>query len=72
MTFRTCRSLRCDFCGGPRHGVAFCAVRPVQKIFGVKNVPFLFNCCSMECKSSFMMRRDGLSQLLYGSAYDFA
>ena len=39
----------CDACRGPRFGPGLVAIRPCEYIFGIKNLPFLFNCCSAEC-----------------------
>lgn len=57
----------CDFCGGHiSSSTSFQTVRPVKKLFGVKNVPILFNCCSEGCLDSFLKSEDNLKMSLYG------
>jgi hypothetical protein len=67
LYYAVCSPERCDACGGPRYGTSYCAIRPISKLLGIKNVPLLFRCCSADCKLTFLSRTDGLMELLYGS-----
>lgn len=57
----------CDFCGGKISiATSLQTVRPVKKVFGIKHVPVLFNCCSEGCLDNFLMSEDTLKNSLYG------
>ncbi|XP_074657962.1 uncharacterized protein LOC141910963 [Tubulanus polymorphus] len=49
---------RCDCCKGAMYGPGIRLIRPCTKIFGVKNVPFLFNSCSPQCADMFRWNTD--------------
>ena len=57
----------CDCCREERYGEGLRVIRPVSKIFGVKNLPFLFRCCSTNCRDTFMSNSESLVNVLYGS-----
>jgi len=42
----------CDVCGGAKFGDGLPAIRPLSKIFGVRNLPVIFQCCSTECRTT--------------------
>ncbi|CAF0740069.1 unnamed protein product [Brachionus calyciflorus] len=44
---------KCDTCYGRRYGNGLRLVKPCEKIFGVKYLPFLFLSCSPECFNKF-------------------
>ena len=44
---------RCDFCNGKRFDEGLRIIRPCEKIFGVKYLPFLFNICTPKCYNLF-------------------
>eukprot|EP00794_Sanderia_malayensis_P008815 gene8815-9760_t len=44
--------LTCDFCGGAKFGQGIRVVKPAAELFGVKNVPILFNVCSQTCRKA--------------------
>ncbi len=57
---------KCDCCGGPLYGPGLKTIRPVSKIFGIKNLPFMFRCCSAYCYNMFCENTDSLMDMLYG------
>ncbi|ELU10423.1 hypothetical protein CAPTEDRAFT_209667 [Capitella teleta] len=57
---------RCDTCGGPMYGPGLRTIRPVSKIFGIKNLPFLFCSCSPYCCNNFTNNSETLMNVLYG------
>ena len=61
-----CSNAVCDCCGGPRFGDGLRTIRPVSKIFGVKNLPFMFSLCSSYCYHNFKDASD-LMEMLYGT-----
>ncbi len=46
-------------------------IRPVSKIYGIKNLPFLFRSCSSYCRHLFLSSTDTLAEILYGSEDGF-
>nr|XP_015219530.1 PREDICTED: leucine-rich repeat-containing protein 63 isoform X1 [Lepisosteus oculatus]XP_015219531.1 PREDICTED: leucine-rich repeat-containing protein 63 isoform X1 [Lepisosteus oculatus]XP_015219532.1 PREDICTED: leucine-rich repeat-containing protein 63 isoform X1 [Lepisosteus oculatus] len=58
----------CDCCRGPLFGPGLRLIRPCEKIFGVRKVPFLFSACSPSCYESFTTQTENLVQLLYGES----
>ncbi|RNA39044.1 leucine-rich repeat-containing 63 isoform X1 [Brachionus plicatilis] len=44
---------RCDICDGKRFGDGLKLIKPCEKIFGVRFLPFLFISCSLECLNQF-------------------
>ncbi|XP_063808882.1 leucine-rich repeat-containing protein 63 [Pseudophryne corroboree] len=62
------RSLKiCDCCKGVLSGDGLRFIRPCNKIFGIRKLPFVFHACSPSCYRSFMSQTDSLTQHLYGS-----
>ncbi|KAK6195404.1 hypothetical protein SNE40_000842 [Patella caerulea] len=60
------RPAKCDCCHGAMFGSGMKIIRPVSKLFGINNLPFLFHACSMTCLNFFKYNTDTLSQILYG------
>ncbi|XP_023930593.1 leucine-rich repeat-containing protein 63 [Lingula anatina] len=58
---------QCDCCNGPLYGPGLRLIRPASKIFGIKNLPFLFVSCSPYCANMFLKSTDSISELIYGS-----
>ena len=56
----------CDCCGGTRYGDGLRTIRPVSKMFGVRNLPFMFSLCSPYCFEHFKTA-DNLMEMLYGT-----
>ncbi|XP_064638734.1 leucine-rich repeat-containing protein 63-like isoform X2 [Lineus longissimus] len=56
----------CDCCSGPRYGPGIRLIRPCNKIFGVKNLPFLFRSCSPYCAKVFSSSTDTIMDIIYG------
>lgn len=57
----------CDCCQGPRFGEGLSMIRPVPRLFGVKQVPIIFRSCSPTCLQAFRsMSGKQMAQLLYG------
>ena len=53
---------------GPLYGEGMRIIRPVSRIFNIKNIPILFRSCSPYCKMMFMNNTESLTDLLYGNA----
>jgi len=49
---------KCDACGGARYGRGIPAIRPINKMFGVKNLPIIFHCCSTDCRRTLMTKSE--------------
>jgi len=47
----------CDCCNGPRYGEGLKLIRPCLKIFGVKYMPFMFQCCSPRCLNRYKRQK---------------
>lgn len=56
----------CDCCHGALFGPGLRIIRPVSKLHGIKNLPFLFRACSPSCLQVFKHSKDTLSEILYG------
>ena len=52
---------------GPMYGAGLRVIRPVSRLFGIKNIPILFRACSPTCRRAFMNNTDSVSDLVYGS-----
>jgi hypothetical protein len=52
----------CEQCGGPRFGNELKSIRPCLKAFGVKYVPFMFECCSQDCFYAFKKKNSNTSE----------
>ena len=63
------RFSQCDCCGGPCYGPGIRIIRPCTLIFGVRNLPFLFHSCGPDCATTFMKSAEGISDIIYGSAW---
>ncbi|XP_071797975.1 uncharacterized protein [Asterias amurensis] len=55
----------CDCCQGPLYGPGLRVIRPCSKAFGVRKLPFIFNCCSPYCRDTFNSSVESLTQMLY-------
>ena len=66
-----CRCQVCECCRGPMFGPGLRIIRPVSKIYGIKNLPFLFRSCSSYCRHLFLSSTDTLAEILYGSEDGF-
>ena len=51
---------RCDCCDGPMFGRGVRVIKAPSSIFGVKNLPFLFNACTQTCRRQFSRASDSL------------
>lgn len=51
---------RCDCCDGPMFGPGVRLIKAPASIFGIKNLPFLFNACTQTCKRQFSRGSDSL------------
>lgn len=60
------RGAKCEACGRTRFSNTVQIIRPVSQICGVRNVPIVFRCCSVECKNRFKSATNGLLPVLYG------
>jgi len=49
---------RCPYCNVLIPGSGLAALKPAQELFGVKNLPLLFNVCSQTCKINFQRSTD--------------
>ncbi|KAJ8310117.1 hypothetical protein KUTeg_011982 [Tegillarca granosa] len=58
----------CDCCHGVLYGPGLRIIRPVSKIHGIKNLPFLFRACSPNCLYVFKTSKETLSEILYGTS----
>ncbi|MBN3308166.1 LRC63 protein, partial [Amia calva] len=58
----------CDCCQGPMSGPGLKLIRPCEKIFGVRKLPFLFSACSPSCYKKFSTQTTNLVQVLYGES----
>ncbi|XP_053560920.1 leucine-rich repeat-containing protein 63 [Bombina bombina] len=56
----------CDCCTGPLYGQGLFFIRPCEKIFGIRKLPFMFQACSPSCYKNFMCQRESLTEHLYG------
>ncbi|XP_053312003.1 leucine-rich repeat-containing protein 63 [Spea bombifrons] len=57
----------CDCCRGPLYGQGLRFIRPCEKIFGIRKLPFMFHSCSPSCYENFMSQTDSVAQHLYES-----
>ncbi|KAM9319951.1 leucine-rich repeat-containing protein 63 [Gastrophryne carolinensis] len=55
----------CDCCRGVLSGEGLRFIRPCEKIFGIRKLPFMFHSCSPSCYRNFMSQTESLSQYLY-------
>ncbi|KAM4796008.1 leucine-rich repeat-containing protein 63 [Rhinophrynus dorsalis] len=55
----------CDCCRGPLYGQGLRFIRPCEKMFGIRKLPFMFNACSQSCYKSFMCQTESLAMHLY-------
>lgn len=61
----------CDCCGGQRSSSSSVQIiRPVEKLFGVRNLPLFFKCCSPDCLDKFMSNGEDLMKSLYRQMKD--
>jgi len=51
---------RCDCCDGPMFGPGVRVIKAPSVIFGVKNLPFVFNACTQTCRRQFSRNSDSL------------
>ncbi|KAM4701797.1 leucine-rich repeat-containing protein 63 [Discoglossus pictus] len=56
----------CDCCAGPLYGQGLLFIRPCEKIFGIRKLPFFFQACSPPCYKNFMGQTESLTEHLYG------
>jgi len=56
----------CDCCQGALYGPGLRIIRPVSKLHGIKNLPFIFRACSPDCLQNFKNSKETLSEVLYG------
>ncbi|CAG2219155.1 unnamed protein product [Mytilus edulis] len=56
----------CDCCQSALYGPGLRIIRPVSKLHGIKNLPFIFRACSPSCLQSFKSSKETLSEVLYG------
>jgi len=42
----------CGYCRGPKFGRGLPVIKPLEELFGVKNLPILFYVCSQDCRSN--------------------
>ncbi|XP_073470245.1 leucine-rich repeat-containing protein 63 isoform X2 [Aquarana catesbeiana] len=57
----------CDCCRGALSGEGLRFIRPCEKIFGIRQLPFMFHACSPSCYRSFMSQTESLTKHLYES-----
>ncbi|ESO92913.1 hypothetical protein LOTGIDRAFT_232977 [Lottia gigantea] len=57
---------KCDCCHQAMFGQGIKIIRPVSKIYGIKNLPFIFRACSLSCLKFFNENTESLSSILYG------
>ncbi|XP_066449411.1 leucine-rich repeat-containing protein 63 isoform X2 [Eleutherodactylus coqui] len=57
----------CDCCRGILSGKGLRFIRPCEKIFGIRKLPFMFHACSPSCYKSFMCQTASLTHHLYES-----
>nr|DBA32993.1 TPA: hypothetical protein GDO54_000731 [Pyxicephalus adspersus] len=57
----------CDCCRGALSGEGLRFIRPCEKIFGIRKLPFMFHTCSPSCYKSFMSQTESLTKHLYES-----
>ncbi|XP_069614374.1 leucine-rich repeat-containing protein 63 [Ranitomeya imitator] len=57
----------CDCCRGVLSGEGLRFIRPCEKIFGIRKLPFIFHSCSSSCYRSFMCQTESLTHHLYDS-----
>ncbi|CAH1782216.1 unnamed protein product [Owenia fusiformis] len=62
------KASQCNCCNGPIYGPGLRIIRPISKIFSVKNLPFLFRACSPFCRDVFMDSGETLQEILYGQS----
>uniref|UniRef100_A0A803JDH7 Leucine rich repeat containing 63 n=1 Tax=Xenopus tropicalis TaxID=8364 RepID=A0A803JDH7_XENTR len=55
----------CDCCRGSLYGEGLLFIRPCEKIFGVRKLPFMFRACSPTCYKAFMSQTETLVEQLY-------
>ncbi|XP_069826256.1 leucine-rich repeat-containing protein 63 [Dendropsophus ebraccatus] len=55
----------CDCCRGALSGEGLRFIRPCEKIFGIRKLPFVFHACSPSCYRSFMCQTESLTYHLY-------
>lgn len=55
----------CDCCRGVLSGDGLRFIRPCEKIFGIRKLPFMFHACSPTCYRSFMCQTESLTHHLY-------
>lgn len=58
---------KCDCCGGPLYGSGLRMIRPIARIFGIRNLPFMFRSCSPDCFQKFHNSTADLIEMLYGN-----
>lgn len=51
---------RCDCCDGPMFGPGVRVIKAPSVIFGVRNLPFVFNACTQTCRRQFSRNPDSL------------
>ncbi|KAK3095277.1 hypothetical protein FSP39_012616 [Pinctada imbricata] len=56
----------CDCCHGALYGPGLRIIRPVSKLHGINNLPFMFRACSPSCLQVFKHSKETLSEILYG------
>ena len=53
---------RCDCCDGPMFGPGVRVIKAPPEMFGVKNLPFLFNACTQTCRRQFSKSPQSLQE----------
>ena len=53
---------RCDCCDGPMFGPGVRVIRAPPEMFGIKNLPFLFNACTQTCRRQFSKSPQSLQE----------
>ncbi|XP_028657103.1 uncharacterized protein LOC114651364 [Erpetoichthys calabaricus] len=54
----------CDCCKGPLYGAGLHLIRPCEKIFGIRRLPFMFQCCSPTCYAQLKGESENLQKFL--------
>uniref|UniRef100_A0A8C5QLS4 Leucine-rich repeat-containing protein 63 n=1 Tax=Leptobrachium leishanense TaxID=445787 RepID=A0A8C5QLS4_9ANUR len=57
----------CGICKGPLYGQGLRFIRPCEKIFGIRKLPFMFQSCSISCCTNFMKQTESLAEHLFES-----
>ncbi|KAM7442987.1 Leucine rich repeat-containing protein 63 [Porites harrisoni] len=53
---------RCDCCDGPMFGPGVRVIKAPPEMFGIKNLPFLFNACTQTCRRQFSKSPQSLQE----------